>query len=350
MIPVSALSLNTTSYWQNALRDAIRDPAELLELLGLSLDSLQERHAPATGFGLLVPRGYVARMRHGDPHDPLLLQVLPQGQETLQVPGFVPDPVGDLAAEALPGVLHKYYGRVLLVTTGACAVHCRYCFRQHYPYTGSNPARKAWRHALDYLQAHTEVDEVILSGGDPLVLDNDRLDHLIKELERLPHLSRLRLHTRLPIVLPERIDDDLVTRLATSRLQVVCVVHANHPNELDETVGSALSRLRVGGVHLLNQSVLLRGVNDDTATLAQLSLDLFSQGALPYYLHVLDPVAGAAHFYVDDAEAIRLWEGMRASLPGYLVPRLVREVAGAIAKTPLFGPTLRQGAAEQSIL
>jgi EF-P beta-lysylation protein EpmB len=337
MIPVSALPLNTTPDWQTALRDAIRDPGELFALLGLPESQLEEACAAAADFRLLVPRGYADRMRRGDPHDPLLLQVLPQGRERLAAPGYVSDPVGDLAAEAAPGVLHKYNGRVLLVATGACAVHCRYCFRRHFPYSESNPARDAWREALDYLHAHPEVDELILSGGDPLVLDDDKLAALVEELERMPQLRRLRLHTRLPIVLPERVGNGLLDWMRRSRLQIVCVVHANHANELDTTVEQALQNLRDAGVHLLNQSVLLRAVNDSAQALAQLSERLFACGVLPYYLHLLDPVAGAAHFHVDDRDALAIMELLRARLPGYLVPRLVREEPGAPAKTPVTG-------------
>ena len=339
MIPVSALPLNTAPDWQVALRDAIRDPGELFALLGLPESPLEEARGAAADFRLLVPRGYAARMRHGDPHDPLLLQVLPQGRERVAVPGYVSDPVGDLAAEAAPGVLHKYRGRVLLIATGACAVHCRYCFRRHFPYSDSNPARDAWRDALDYLGAHPEVDEVILSGGDPLVLGDDKLAALVGELERMPQLRRLRLHTRLPIVLPERVGDELLGWARRSRLQIVCVVHANHANELDATVEQSLRSLRNAGVHLLNQSVLLRGVNDSAPTLAHLSERLFACGVLPYYLHLLDPVAGAAHFNVEDCDALAIMDGLRARLPGYLVPRLVREESGAAAKTPVTAPS-----------
>ncbi|WP_455385428.1 EF-P beta-lysylation protein EpmB [Acidihalobacter prosperus] len=335
MIPVSAVPLNTTPGWQAALRDAIREPRDLLALLELPESLLEAAHAASEDFRLLVPRGYAARMRHGDPQDPLLLQVLPQGSERVASPGYVSDPVGDLAAEAAPGVLHKYHGRVLLIATGACAVHCRYCFRRHFPYADSNPARGAWRVALDYLHAHPEVDEVILSGGDPLVLDDDKLSALIRELERIPQLRRLRLHTRLPIVLPERIDDALLEWVRGSRLKIVCVVHANHANELDDAVEQALRRLRTAGAELLNQSVLLRGVNDSAQALGRLSERLFDCGVLPYYLHLLDPVAGAAHFHVDDRQAGEVMQELRARLPGYLVPRLVREEAGAPSKTPV---------------
>ncbi|MEJ2479053.1 MAG: EF-P beta-lysylation protein EpmB [Acidihalobacter sp.] len=334
MIPVSAAPLNTTPSWQAALRDAIREPGDLIGLLGLPESMLEAAHAASRDFRLLVPRGYAARMRHGDPHDPLLLQVLPQGSERIAFPGYVSDPVGDLAAEAAPGVLHKYHGRVLLITTGACAVHCRYCFRRHFPYADSNPARGAWREALDYLRTHPQVDELILSGGDPLVLDDDKLSALVRELERIPHLRRLRLHTRLPIVLPERIDDALLDWVRDSSLKIVCVVHANHANELDDAVERALRRLRDAGAELLNQSVLLRGVNDSAQELGRLSDRLFNCGVLPYYLHLLDPVAGAAHFHVGDREARAIVKTLRDRLPGYLVPRLVREEAGAPAKTP----------------
>lgn len=335
MIPISAVPLNTLPAWQTALRDAIRDPQELLALLDLPESLLGAARAASEDFRLLVPRGYADRMRRGDPHDPLLLQVLPQGSERIAAPGYVSDPVGDLAAEAAPGVLHKYQGRVLLIATGACAVHCRYCFRRHFPYAESNPARGAWREALDYLRAHAEVDEVILSGGDPLVLDDDKLSVLIGELERIPHLRRLRLHTRLPIVLPERIDQALLEWVRGSRLQIVCVVHANHANELDAAVEEALRRLRTVGADLLNQSVLLRGVNGSAQTLERLSERLFDCGVLPYYLHLLDPVAGAAHFHIDDHRASGIMQTLRARLPGYLVPRLVREQAGAPSKTPV---------------
>ncbi|APZ42391.1 EF-P beta-lysylation protein EpmB [Acidihalobacter ferrooxydans] len=336
MIPVSALPLNTTPAWRIALREALREPAELLALLGLDAHAVGA-HPPAdTGFRMLVPRGYVARMRPGDPHDPLLLQVLPQARELLDIPGYVADPVGDLSAEVAPGVLHKYHGRVLLVSTGACAIHCRYCFRRHFPYAESNPSGGHWQDALSYLRAHPEVEELILSGGDPLVLDDAKLGALVRALADIPHLRRLRLHTRLPVVLPERIDSTLLDWIRGSRLRIICVIHANHANELDANVAQALSRLHAAGAHLLNQSVLLKGVNDSSSALDDLSQRLFECRVLPYYLHLLDPVAGAAHFHVDDATALRIMQSLRARLPGYLVPKLVREQAGKPSKTPVF--------------
>ncbi|WP_374603741.1 EF-P beta-lysylation protein EpmB [Arenimonas sp.] len=340
MIPAPAPALQPvppapSARWQQLWRDAIRDPAELLGLLGLP--ELAGRLSPGamTGFPLRVPRGFVDRMRRGDPHDPLLRQVLPLDDEDRVLPGFGTDAVGDLAASGGTGVIHKYRGRVLLVATGSCAVHCRYCFRRHYPYAEQTAAAGGWREALDYLAADTSVSEVLLSGGDPLSLSTAKLAEFTRALAGLPHVRRLRLHTRLPVVLPERVDEELLAWLASLPWPVVMVVHANHGNEIDEAVAAALARLRGAGVHLLNQAVLLRGVNDSLPALADLSERLFAAGTLPYYLHQLDRVAGTAHFEVPDERARFLHGELAASLPGYLVPRLVREVAGAPAKTPL---------------
>lgn len=323
--------------WRRLLAEAVRDPGELLALLGLDpgLAGGAAAAAAADGFPLRVPRGFVARMRHGDPDDPLLRQVLPLGAEAAEVPGFADDPVGDLAAAAAPGVLHKYRGRVLLVTTGACAVHCRYCFRRHFPYADQYAAGGDWDEALEHIAADPSIQEVILSGGDPLTLSDQRLGGLAQRLAALPQLRRLRLHTRLPVVLPERVDDALVAWLAGGRLAGVVVIHANHGNEIDGAVAAALGRLRAAGVTLLNQSVLLRGVNDTADALCALSERLFAAGVLPYYLHLLDPVRGAAHFDVPAAEARRLLAAVASRLPGYLVPRLVRERPGAAAKVPV---------------
>ncbi len=318
--------------WQVLWRDAIRDPRELLDLLGLSelagrlpVDALAQ-------FPLRVPRGFVARMRHGDPHDPLLRQVLPLDDEDRPVPGFGLDAVGDAAARGGTGIIHKYDGRALLVATGSCAIHCRYCFRRHFPYGEETAAAGQWREALDYLAGDATIAEVLLSGGDPLSLATPKLAEFTAALARLPHVRRLRLHTRLPVVLPERVDDALLDWLAALPQQVVIVIHANHASEIDPATGRALEALRRTGATLLNQAVLLRGVNDDADALAALSEALFSAGVLPYYLHQLDRVAGTAHFEVDDHRARDLHAQLSARLPGYLVPRLVREVAGAAAK------------------
>ena len=274
-------------------------------------------------------------MRHGDPDDPLLRQVLPLDDEDRPVPGFGLDAVGDLAARGGAGVLHKYEGRALLVATGSCAVHCRYCFRRHFPYGEETAAAGQWRESLDYLAADPSITEVLLSGGDPLSLSTAKLAEFTDGLARLPHVRRLRLHTRLPVVLPERVDAELLAWLSRLPQKVVVVIHANHANEIDAPVAAAVAALRGTGALVLNQAVLLRGVNDSVAALADLSERLFEAGVLPYYLHLLDRVAGSAHFEVPADEARQLHEALSAGLPGYLVPRLVREVAGAPAKLPV---------------
>lgn len=347
MIPRTAITWHTEARskapWQKALAEAIRDPRELLAALDLPQTLLPEALAATDQFALRVPRGYVARMERANPQDPLLLQVLPLGAELHGRDGFATDPVGDLGAMPVPGVLQKYRGRVLLVTTGACAIHCRYCFRRHFPYGEANPAADAWQDALSYIRSDPGIEEVILSGGDPLSLTDQRLSALAMALTEIPHLRRLRLHTRQPIVLPERVDTDLADWLHDVPLQTVIVIHANHPNELDATVDAALSRLRGAGVTLLNQTVLLRGINDSVDTLAALSERLFASGVLPYYLHQLDRVQGSAHFEVDERKACRLVSELRACLPGYLVPRFVREIAGQPSKTPVVDESAKDG-------
>lgn len=321
--------------WQALWRDAIRDPRELLELLGLPALAAQVSDAAAAQFPLRVPRGFAARMRHGDRDDPLLRQVLPVLDEDQVAPGFSFDAVGDAAARGATGVIHKYHGRALLIATGSCAVHCRYCFRRHFPYGEETAAANHWQAALDYLKADATISEVLLSGGDPLSLATAKLAELTDQLAGLPQIRRLRLHTRLPVVLPERVDPELLAWIGNLPWPVSMVIHANHANEIDEHVVDALGRLRQAGVILLNQSVLLRGVNDRVGALAELSERLFDAGVLPYYLHQLDRVAGVGHFEVGDGLARRLHSELRARLPGYLVPQLVREVAGSDSKTPL---------------
>ena len=334
MIPGTSV-LRQVPAWQSQLARAITEPAELLAAIGLGEEWLPAAQAAARLFPLRVPRGFVARMRPRDPHDPLLRQVLPLAEECLTAEGFGADPVGDLAAMAVPGLLHKYRGRVLLTVTGACAVHCRYCFRRHFPYADANPAADRWHAALEYIAGDDTITEVILSGGDPLSLPDRRLAELVRQLETIPHLRRLRLHTRLPIVLPERVNHELLAWLGDTKLKPVIVVHANHAQELDGPVRAALGTLKAAGVELLNQSVLLRGVNDSVEALADLSEALFDAGTLPYYLHMLDKVQGAGHFEVPDATARRLTDALNARLPGYLAPRLVREIPGMPGKIPV---------------
>jgi len=324
-----------TASWQKSLANAIRDPRELLEMLQLPLDLLPGAQAAGRDFPLLVPHGYVARMQPGNPADPLLRQVLPLQAETDTVPGYGPDPVGDLGAMPHPGLLHKYHGRVLLVTTAACGIHCRYCFRRHFPYQQTNSMSGHWQQLRDYVADDPSIEEVILSGGDPLSLADHRLAGLIERLESIPHLKRIRIHSRYPIILPQRLTVGLLEILDATRLDVVLVIHANHANELDQSVSRALAPYRRAGITLLNQSVLLRGVNDTLDSLSELSEALFAAGVLPYYLHQLDRVQGAAHFAVNDDQAQALQQSLRMRLPGYLVPRLVRETAGAASKIPL---------------
>ena len=321
--------------WQAAWREAVRDPRELLAMLGLESLAVGWSEAAARQFPLRVPRGFVARMRHGDPADPLLRQVLPVLEEDRLVPGFSLDAVGDGAARRGGGLIHKYRGRALLVATGSCAVHCRYCFRRHYPYADDGAAAAGWQEAVALVAADPSLHEVILSGGDPLSLANHKLAELTEALRGIPHVRRLRLHTRLPIVLPERVDAGLLGWLHGLPWPVTIVVHANHANEFDPAVDAAMAALRATGASLLNQAVLLRGVNDSVDALADLCERGHAAGVLPYYLHQLDRVAGAAHFEVPDGEALSLHAALAARLPGYLVPRLVREIAGEPGKTPL---------------
>jgi EF-P beta-lysylation protein EpmB len=333
MIPPLPQNGQRAPVWQHELRQAFSRPADLLRYLeidpalpALALDRLRD-------FPLRVPRGFAARMRKGDPQDPLFLQVWPGAAEGVDTPGFVIDAVGDLHRVRSEGLIHKYHGRVLLVATGACAVHCRYCFRRHFPYSEQLAAREHWQAALAEIASDPSIHEVILSGGDPLSLSDDKLSELVDALDGIAHVRRLRLHTRQPIVLPERIDERLLGWLDRTRLQTVFVLHANHAAELDRSVQTALQPLRERGITLLNQSVLLRGVNDDAAVLASLSERLLEYGVLPYYLHLLDRVQGAAHFEVDAASAGALMRMLSSRLPGFLVPRLVREIAGQDAKT-----------------
>lgn len=321
--------------WQEAWRDAVRDPRELLAMLGLERLAGRLSDAAAAQFPLRVPRGFVARMVPGDANDPLLRQVLPLDEEMRPVPGFGLDAVGDAAARTATGVLQKYRGRALLVATGSCAVHCRYCFRRHFPYAEETAAREGWRDAVEAIRADTAVEEVLLSGGDPLSLATPKLAELTDALAGIPHVRRLRIHSRLPVVLPERVDDGLARWLAGLPWPVAFVIHANHANEFDPGVDAALARLRGAGAQLLNQAVLLRGVNDSVEALAALGERSFAAGVVPYYLHQLDRVAGVAHFEVPDEQALALHAGLRARLSGYLVPRLVREIPGDTGKRPL---------------
>ncbi len=325
--------------WQTELANSVTSPAELLRMLDLDPEQIAGDDIRGN-FPLRVPRGYVRRMARGDINDPLLRQVLPVREETVQTPGFGPDPLQELKNMPEPGLLHKYHGRALLTVTGACAIHCRYCFRRHFPYSEANPGAGDWQSVIRYLCRHTDINELILSGGDPLSLSNQRLVRFSEQLGEIPHLQILRIHTRMPVVLPERIEQHLLEWLDHLRLKAVVVIHCNHANEINDEVADALSRLANAGATLLNQSVLLKGINDTGTDLARLSEVLFATGVLPYYLHQLDHVAGAAHLEVDDRTACTLMDELHAVLPGYLVPRLVREEPGKPGKTLLW-PTAR---------
>lgn len=321
--------------WQAELAQAIRDPAVLLEKLQLPSNLLSAARTASQHFPLRVPQSYLSRIQPGNPQDPLLRQVLPLEDELHDSKGFSTDPVGDQQAMVSPGLIHKYHGRVLMTLTGACAIHCRYCFRRHFPYSDANPMEHDWQASIDYLLSHPEIHEVILSGGDPLSLSDRRLASLVARLDAVPHLRRLRWHSRVPVVLPSRLTPELRHIWQSSRLQQVLVLHFNHANEINNEVKQSLKILYNTGVQLLNQAVLLRGVNDDVSSLVNLSETLFGAGIMPYYLHQLDRVQGAHHFEVDTAISQQLYQGLLAQLPGYLVPKLVRESAGDKYKKPL---------------
>lgn len=321
--------------WHRSLAEAIRDPDTLIDALNLAEELRSPARQAAELFPLLVPRSYLRRMEPGNPDDPLLRQVLPLHAETVETPGFVVDAVGDEHARKAPGLLQKYHGRALLISTGACAVHCRYCFRRHYPY-GEEPRRlDEWEPALAALAADTSIHEAILSGGDPWMLTDARLSELLRQISDLPHISRIRIHTRLPVVLPDRVTDELLDLCTSQRPQTILVVHANHPREIVDDCRDALRRLVGAGLPVLNQAVLLRGVNDNAATLADLCERLVDVGVIPYYLHQLDRVAGTAHFEVSEETGRMLIAELRTRLPGYAVPQFVREIAGEYSKTPL---------------
>ncbi|MHB1033583.1 MAG: EF-P beta-lysylation protein EpmB [Pirellulales bacterium] len=320
--------------WQRVFKEAVRDGEQLCRLLGLPLSYAAAAQGAARAFSVCVPRGFLKRICPGDPDDPLLNQVLPREEELVEQSGFTADPVGDTSAAIAPGLLRKYAGRVLMVTTGACAVHCRYCFRRHFS-GGVGPSLANWELALARIEADQSVEEVILSGGDPLALADEFLSGLAQRLAEIGHLRRLRIHTRLPIAIPERVDDALLAWLRGTRLATVVVIHANHPAEIDEAVAEALTRLVDAGLPVLNQAVLLRGVNDNLAALEGLCRRLIDLRVIPYYLHQLDRVAGATHFEVPEATGIGLIEALRTRLPGYAVPRYVREVAGQEHKVVL---------------
>jgi len=320
--------------WQQQLANVIDSPQVLLEILELPSQLLAAAQQGHHDFKLRVPRAFVNRIEKGNIRDPLLRQIWPFAQEQEPAPkDFVFDPLGEANSNQNAGIVHKYQNRVLLIVNGSCAVHCRYCFRRHFPYGDNQLTRQQWVETLKYVEQRPEINEVILSGGDPLSSSDARLFDLINAIEAIDHVKRLRIHSRLPIVIPERITHELVTRLQQSRLQTIMVVHANHANEIDASVGNALLKLHQAGITVLNQSVLLKGINDNAQSLIDLSERLFEFKTLPYYLHLLDKVVGAHHYDVTEQTAIELINEIQITLPGFLVPKLVREIDGQPSKT-----------------
>lgn len=322
--------------WQQLLSHTIDDPTELIQHLELPLSLLKGARTGNALFSLKVPLPFLERIEKGNPNDPLLRQVLPLDSESAEVSGYITDPLAEMNANHSDGLIHKYHGRVLLILSGACAVNCRYCFRRHFPYQENRLGSEQWQQVLTYLTNDTSITEVIFSGGDPLATADKRLARMIADLEAIPHLQRLRIHTRLPIVIPQRVTPTLTSMFEQSRFDIAMVLHANHANELDQQVRQAISALKTANVMVLNQAVLLKGVNDSLIAQTDLSEKLFGFGVLPYYLFTLDPVKGAAHFDIPDQQAIALHQQMQATLPGYLVPKLAREIPGKSSKTLLF--------------
>ena len=322
--------------WQSQLNDLITDPLELLSELKLDVNDLRHENLLAPNqFKLRVPRQFVAKMQKENPMDPLFLQVFPHHLEMQDVPGFSFDPLGEKDANALSGILHKYPSRILITLTGACAIHCRYCFRRHFPYNENIPKEKDWPNIKAYIERHPKINEIILSGGDPLSLSNEKLSRWVEYFAELEQIKTLRIHTRLPVVLPERIDNELLNIVKNTRLRTIFVTHSNHSAELDHNFDIAMKNLLQHDVTVFNQSVLLKGINDDYHILSDLSYRLFNARVLPYYLHVLDKVSGAAHFMVPDTDAKTIYQALLKELPGYLIPKLVREIHGELHKTPL---------------
>ncbi|TYK65846.1 EF-P beta-lysylation protein EpmB [Colwellia echini] len=320
--------------WQKSLREVVTDPEQLLKLVNISPHEYLTHFKARKLFPVRVPISFINRMKKGDFDDPLLKQVMPLSDEFLISDGYFTDPLDehDTVAE---GLLHKYKNRVLMIVKAGCAINCRYCFRRHFPYQDNSPSKQRWQEALDYIAEHPEINEVIFSGGDPLMANDDHLAWLIVQVENIPHITRLRIHSRLPVVIPTRVTKKLVSLLKNTRLKAVVVLHINHPNEINDELVQALEPLRSARIPLFNQSVLLRGINDNANVLTQLSEALFDAGIQPYYLHLFDAVQGAAHFDVTEANAITIVKEMMASLPGFLMPKLVREISGQANKTPI---------------
>ena len=342
MIPVSATTLDTSGqiaptkdsqHWQKSIASGFRTPTDLLNFLNLKASDLPYQIDTDSPFRMRVTRHLASLMETGNPYDPILLQLLPRQEETQAHPGFQTDPLMEEDYQVIPGLIHKYQNRVLIIAHQACAIHCRYCFRRHFPYSEARLSDSSLDAIERYIQSHADIDEVIFSGGDPLSLADEALSQLIQRFDRLSQIQTIRLHTRTPVAAPERITESLLNTLSQLTSQVVMVVHINHPNELHPVLLSQFQRLRDINVTLLNQSVLLRDINDSSATQIRLCKQLFAHGVLPYYLHCLDPVQGTSHFDVNEQTAGQIWQEMQAALSGYQLPRLVREIPQRHSKT-----------------
>lgn len=331
----SNVQSHTEQSWNRVLAGATKDVKSLLDQLGLLVSDLTDRQQACIDFPLLVPQPFIDKMEKGNPNDPLLLQVLPQAEELESAEGFINDPLAEKHSNLQKGLIHKYHGRVLVLLSTGCAVNCRYCFRRHFPYQENRIGKNDWQDILDYVAQDESIEELILSGGDPLMLNDQQLEKFIKQAEAIPHLQRLRIHTRLPVVIPQRVTDSFINALQSSRLACAIVLHINHRNEIDSYLTSKLEKLRKSGVSLLNQAVLLNSINNSIEEQVQLSKSLFHSGVLPYYLHLVDKVTGVHHFDVDETSAKSLHSQLLLELPGYLVPKLVREEPGKGSKTAL---------------
>ena len=325
--------INLHSDWKAELSNCVSSIDELLNQLGLKPEDLNATEQAASKFPIKVPQPFVQLMEYGNPNDPLLKQVLPITSELQVDSNFSTDPVGESSFNPVPGIVHKYRNRVLMIISPNCAINCRYCFRRHFPYDDNRQSKQQWLKALDYLKTKPEINEVIYSGGDPLAANDNFLRWLTGEIESFNHIKRLRIHTRLPVVIPSRIDDQLLNWLSNTRLKPTFVLHINHANEIDTPLSQGVNRLKQAGIMVLNQSVLLKGINDTSDQLINLSEKLFDAGIMPYYLHMLDPVQGASHFDVPEDRAVEIFSQIQAKLPGFLVPKLVQERAGETSKS-----------------
>ena len=332
IIPQIEKNLHTS--WQKDLREVVTEPKVLLQMLNINPDDYLQHFKARKLFPVRVPKSFINRMVKGDINDPLLKQVMPLSQEFIIADGYSTDPLEehDTVAE---GLLHKYHNRVLMVVKAGCAVNCRYCFRRHFPYQENQLNKRSLIDALSYIQADKNINEVILSGGDPLMAKDDAISWFLDELEQIPQIKRMRIHSRLPVVIPARITEQLCERLAKSPLKVIFVNHINHANEIDSDFKNAMNMLKQANVLLLNQAVILKDVNDTVDAQINLSEALFDTDVMPYYLHLLDKVEGASHFDIDEAQAIKIMAELLEALPGFLVPKLVREIGGQKSKTPI---------------